>query len=367
MKWMLNDMRLIITGGGTGGHVYPGIAVARELISRDERHEVLWVGAKRGLESKLVADEKFNFKALDIMGLKGKGIAAKAVSFAKLMVATVQSLRLIQAFKPDVVLGVGGYASGPMSLASLTTGRPLALAEQNAAPGMTNRMLARFAKALFLSWPSSERFFHKNVRSILAGNPVMSEFFTAKRNRTDTRLNILVIGGSQGAGSINRAMAQAAPLLDPIADKISIVHQTGDTDIEMMRTIYKNAGFKWEAEPFFDDMPQKIANADLVISRSGAGAVTEICSVGRAAVYVPYPYAADDHQTKNAESAMTTRAAIVVADKELNGSWITRTIDRFEKSREQLAQMGERAKKLARPEAAKTIVDELLAISGETV
>ncbi len=367
MRWALNNMRLIITGGGTGGHIYPGIAIAKELMGRGVHHKVLWIGAKRGLETKLVTKEKLDFTALEVTGLKGKGAMAKAQSTVRLAKAIAQSIRMIIRFKPSVVLGVGGYASGPASVAALLTGHPLALAEQNAAPGMTNRKLARYAKALFLSWPGSERFFKKNIRSIQTGNPVKQEFFNVEANKKDERLNILVIGGSQGAGSINRAMVEAAPLLNSIANKIMVTHQTGESDIKKVRSSYQNARFEWVAEPYLYDMAQQIANADLVISRSGAGAIAEICSVGRAAIYVPFPYAADDHQTKNAEPARKANAAIVIADSELNGGWIANEIMKFEESGERLIEMGKQAKGMAKPRAAEMIVDELLALAGEAV
>lgn len=357
-------MKLIITGGGTGGHVYPGLAVARELKKRGGGHSVLFVGAKRGLETKLAPKEGIEFKALNVTGLKGKGVLNGSLSLLSLMTALVQSLVIIRKIRPDVVIGVGGYASGPMGIAAIMSGKPLAIAEQNAEPGLTNSWLGKFAKKVFLSMPESRFCFPKEVGEV-TGNPVMPEFFSAKRSAGIGRMNILVIGGSQGATPLNNALAQAAPLLDPIAESISITHQTGEADLEMMRTIYKNSRFPWVAEKYFHDMPQKIADADLVISRAGAGAVSEICAVGRAAIYIPLPHAADDHQTKNAMSVVKTGAAILVPETELNGKLIARRVAQFVNSTERLTKMGKRARNLSKPGAAARIVDGLLEMAGE--
>lgn len=357
-------MKLIITGGGTGGHVYPGLAVARELKSRGGGHSVLFVGAKRGLETKLAPKEGIAFTALSVTGLKGKGVLRGLLSMLSLMTALAQSLVIIRKTRPDVVIGVGGYASGPMGLAAIMAKKPLAIAEQNAQPGLTNSYLGKFAKKVFLSMPESQFCFPKGIGEI-TGNPVMPEFFSVKRNAGNGSMNILVIGGSQGAAPLNNAMAQAAPLLDPIAGSISITHQTGEADLEMMRTIYKNSRFPCVAEKYFYDMPQRIADADLVISRAGAGAVSEICAVGRAAIYIPFPHAADDHQTKNAMSVVKTGAAILVPETELNGKLIASRIAQFASSRERLKQMGKQARNLSRPGAAAKIVDGLLELAGE--
>jgi len=358
------EMKLVITGGGTGGHIYPGLAVARELKTRRGDHTILFVGGEGGMEKDIVPREGFAFTPLKVTGLKGKTPVQKAVSLFHLVGAVARSYILIKEERPDVVLGVGGYASGPISLAAVAARRPLALAEQNAAPGMTNRWLGRFAKTVFVTWAGSENMF-PGGRGKLVGNPVIPAFFNARRKTVDNLLNILVIGGSQGSATLNRAMAEAAPSLDEVADRISIVHQTGRADLEMMKTIYKNARFKWEAESYFYDMPQRIADADLVFSRAGAGAVAEICAVGRAAVYVPYPHAADDHQTKNAMSIVKSDAAIMMDDSAVNGKTAAGTIKRFIDSKQRLKDMGRRAKRLAKPDAAARIVDELLALAGE--
>lgn len=361
-----NKMKLMIGGGGTGGHIYPGVAVARELKKRGREHEALFVGAKRGLESEIVPKEGFEIKTLNITALKGKGIIGGIVSFARLIGAVGAVLRLMRVYKPDVVLGVGGYASGPVGLAALITGAPLALAEQNASPGMTNKWLGRFAAKVFLTWPGSENKFPKGVGK-LTGNPIRPDFFEVKRKSENEKLNILVIGGSQGAGSINKALIDAAPLLDRFADSISVVCQSGRGDLKSMKNAFEKSHFPFVIGEFFEDMPQKIANADLLISRAGAGAIAEINAVGRAAVYVPYPFASDDHQTKNANVMENAGAGMVVKDSEFDGDRLIEIIEKFIHDRAGLEEMGKRANKMAKPDAAASITDELLVLAGEAL
>ena len=355
-------MRLIITGGGTGGHVFPGVAVAKELKSRNERHTILFAGAERGVETKIVPFEGFEIRTMEVTGIKGKGIFGVAASLWRLAKAVRESMRIISDFNPDVVLGVGGYASGAVGLAAIVMGKPLALAEQNSAPGLTNRWLGKFAKKVFVTWPGSEKSF-PDGKAIVAGNPIRSEFFKVKKEKNDARLGILAIGGSQGARSINRAMVEAVEKLNSLADKIVVVHQTGVKELDAVRKGYEAAKFPFTVEAFFNDMPQRIADADIVITRSGAGAVAEICAVGRMAVYVPFPFAADDHQTKNAEAMASCGAALVVKDSEINGAYIVSAVAESLSESNRLKEMGAKAKAMAKPDAASAIADEILKLA----
>ncbi|MDH4184246.1 MAG: undecaprenyldiphospho-muramoylpentapeptide beta-N-acetylglucosaminyltransferase [Nitrospinota bacterium] len=357
-------MKLIITGGGTGGHIYPGIAVARELLSRGSGHSVLWVGARRGLESTIVPAEGIEHTALTVTALKGKGFIYRIGSLANLARAFAQSVVLLLRARPGAVLGVGGYASGPMGLASIVTGARLAIMEQNAAPGFTNRWLGRFANMVFISWPGSESYFPQGA-ALLTGNPVRQEFAQVLAGPSRGRFCVLVIGGSQGAAPVNRAMVEAAPALKPLADRISILHQTGERDFENVKAAAASSGLDWQAAPYLNDMAQKIAQADLVISRAGAGAVSEICVVGRAAIYIPFAQAADDHQSRNAAPAAQAGAAIIINEKELTGQRLAKEIADMESDRNQVEAMAARAKALGKPMAAKTIVDSLLALAKE--
>lgn len=355
-------MRLIITGGGTGGHVFPGVAVAKEVVKRNGKNEILFVGAAGGVETRIVPKEGFEIETLRVTGMKGKGIVKKAESMAQFAAATIGARRILKRFAPDVVLGVGGYASGPVCAASALTGTPLALAEQNAMPGMTNRWLGRFARKAFVTWEESLSWFPDGV-GMVTGNPIRPEFHTVKRSRSDGRLGILVIGGSQGATSMNKAMTQAVTALNAFAGKIRVVHQTGAKDIEAARSAYSGALFEWEAEVFLNDMPQRLADADLVISRSGAGAVAEICAVGRPAVYIPFPHAADDHQAKNAMALVKCGAALMIPDRELDADAVVNLAQRLVSDAKWLEEMGAKAAALAKKNAACMIVDELIKIA----
>ncbi|MBI5814481.1 MAG: undecaprenyldiphospho-muramoylpentapeptide beta-N-acetylglucosaminyltransferase [Nitrospinae bacterium] len=355
-------MRLIITGGGTGGHVFPGVAVAREFMKRNAGNEILFAGAARGVETRILPAEGFAIRTLDVTGLKGKGLMDKALSVARLARSVRDGMKFISDFAPGAVLGVGGYASGPVGLAAAIRGIPLFIAEQNAAPGLTNRWLARFARKVFVTWPGSERRFPAG-KGMVTGNPVRPEFFTTGRKRSDGRFLILAIGGSQGARSINRAMMEAVPALNEMKDQVAVVHQTGQTGLDDARKGYEKAQFPWTVEAFFNDMPQRLADADLVISRSGAGAVAEICAAGRGAVYVPFPFAADDHQTKNAEAMAAGGAAMIARDSEINGEFIRRAAGDFIKDGKRLAGMGAMAKAMAKPNAAAAIVDEIIKLA----
>ncbi|MBO37379.1 MAG: undecaprenyldiphospho-muramoylpentapeptide beta-N-acetylglucosaminyltransferase [Anaerolineaceae bacterium] len=352
-------MILIVAGGGTGGHIYPGLAVAHELLSRQGKHKVIFVGKAKGLEAKLVAGEKVEFFGLNVRGIKGSGLVMAVWSVMLLVGAIVRSIKMLLVKSPDAVLGVGGYASAPMGLAALVLGIPLAITEQNTKPGLTNRWLGRFAKRIFLAWPESEQLF-PNGKWMVTGNPVRHEFFVATKKSSSKLMNILVIGGSQGAKSLNKAMAEAVPLLNSVAEKITLVHQTGAFDIEMIKSLYEKSQFKCEAFAFLTDMPQRIADADLVISRSGAGAVFEICAVGRAAIYVPFPHAAEDHQLNNAEAVTASGGATIINDSNFDGKTVASLVKSFLKPGKRLERMGDRARGLAKPEAAGTIVDELL-------
>ncbi|MGK7345067.1 MAG: undecaprenyldiphospho-muramoylpentapeptide beta-N-acetylglucosaminyltransferase [Candidatus Nitrospinota bacterium M3_3B_026] len=357
-------MRLIVTGGGTGGHIYPGVAVAREVTRRDGESRVLFVGAKRGMEAALIPREGFDIETLNVTAVKGKGPLGKGAAIALLLAAAGKAGRILSRFGPDAVLGVGGYASAPVLLAAMLRRTPIALAEQNVAPGMANRLFGRFARKAFITWPGSERFFPKGV-GMFTGNPVRPEFFSARRTRKDGRMNVLVTGGSQGARSINKAMADAVPMLNEMADLISVTHQTGPADLGMIKDACAAASFSWTAEAFFHDMPQRLADADLVISRAGAGAVAEVLAVGRAAIYVPYPHAADNHQEKNALAMVEAGAAIMVRDEELDGAVAARLVSMFARGRERLDEMGRKARALAAPDAAARIAGELFDMAGK--
>jgi UDP-N-acetylglucosamine--N-acetylmuramyl-(pentapeptide) pyrophosphoryl-undecaprenol N-acetylglucosamine transferase len=349
----------MITGGGTGGHVYPGVAVAREFVARDPANEVLFVGGDRGVETVVVPREGFALRTLSVTGIKGKGLGAMIGSLARLAKAVVVARSILADWRPDAVLGVGGYASGPVGLAALSKGIPLYLAEQNGAPGMTNRWLAKGARTVFVAWPGSEAAFPVG-KAVVTGNPIRADFFTATRPGRDERLSILVVGGSLGARTLNETFVAAVDRLNRVADKIAVVHQTGSADYEWVAAGYAAALYPHETAPFLHDMPERLAAADLVVCRAGAGVMAEIAAAGRAALYVPYPFAADDHQTRNAEVMVNAAAADMVADARFTADAVVDAVDRALADRRRLARMGEAARTMARPAAAAAIVDRIV-------
>jgi len=362
----MDDMKLIITGGGTGGHIFPGLAVAKELLDKKKGHDILWVGARRGMESQMVPGQGIEYIPLSVTGLKGKGMLYKIASLANLARAFVQSLGIIRRYQPDVVLGVGGYASGPMGLAAIFTGKPLALAEQNAVPGLTNKWLGKWAKAVFVSWPGMERHFPQG-KVELTGNPVRREFALIKDRADDGKLNILIAGGSQGASAVNSAVMEASRLMAHLAGRVAIIHQTGRADLEKVAAAAKASSLDWKPEAFLENMGEKLEWADLVISRAGAGAVSEICAAGRAAVYIPYPRAAGDHQAANAGPSVSEGAAILIREAVLTPESLAGVILDLERDRRKVKEMGAKARNLGRPHAASMMAGLLAELAGEAV
>ncbi len=356
--------RLVIAGGGTGGHLFPGIAIAREFMDRDARNAVLFVSTGNAFEKKALARAGFPLAAISVAGIKGRGLGRTLKSLALLPVGVAQSLRVIGNFKPDLVLGVGSYAAGPVALAAWMVGIPVVLQEQNMLPGITNRFLARFARRIYVSFEDTAgRFNAEKVR--WTGNPVRREILSPPAAVRDGQtgpektaaLNILVAGGSQGAHAINMAMVDALPLIRGKA-RLAIVHQTGTADEDTVRKAYAARGLHAVVAAFFEDMEWHYRQADLVICRAGATTVAEITAMGKAAIFIPFPFAADDHQRLNAEALAGRGAAEIIAEKQLTAAGLAQRIERYATDRTALDRMAAQAKKLGRPEAAGLIVDD---------
>ena len=353
----------MITGGGTGGHVFPGLAVARELLRRDPVRPIVWIGSRAGLESRLVPAEGIRLVSLSLGGLAGKGIVTRLRSAAQALAGVLRCMARFLRDRPAAVLGVGGFASGPACLAAVLLRVPLILHEQNSVPGGTNRFLARFARAIAVSFDETAAALEAS-RIIVTGNPVRAEFFApaapvAQRAETaqPPRLKLLVVGGSRGARSINRAVAGALPGLARWKGRLSIVHQTGEADWEEARKAHAGAGLDSEVLPFLDDMPRRMREADLVLSRSGASAVFEIAAAGRPAILVPFPHAAGGHQAANARSLAAAGAALVIEDRELSGGRLAAALDALLPDSQRLRTMADAARRLSRPDAASRIAD----------
>ena len=358
---------VLIAGGGTGGHLYPGIAVAREVKARVPDARIAFVGTAAGIESRVVPREGFALETIRSAGLKGKSPASLARGFALLPMSALDAWRVLARRRPSIVIGVGGYSSGPVVLLAALRGIPTMLMEQNAMPGVTNRLLARFVKAAAVTYDESSRFFAG--RAFLAGNPVRPEFLGGVHDehgspRDEQRAaRVLVFGGSQGAHAINVAMVEAAPRLAAAAPGLAITHQTGERDLEMVRDGYSRAGLEARVEPFLYAMDREMKQADLVVSRAGATTLAELTAAGRPSILIPLPTATDDHQRRNAEALVVKGAARMIEQRSLTGEVLASEIAALARNASDRAAMSAAARRLAKPDAAKVIVDRVLELA----
>lgn len=357
----MTPLRIVIAGGGTGGHLYPGIAVARELLRRHPDAVITFAGTARGIEARVIPREGFNLDLLRSAGLKGTSAAALARGVALLPLSGIDAWRILTQRRPHLVIGVGGYSSGPVVALAAARGIPTLLLEQNAAPGFTNRTLAHVVSGAAVTFESTVGYFGR--RGFVAGNPVRPEFFTAPGSHAaNLPPKVLIFGGSQGAHAINVAGVEAAPRLAADDRRVAITHQTGERDLEFVRDGYRRAGLDARVEPFLFAMEREITTADLVISRAGATTLAELTAAGRPSVLVPLPTAADDHQRKNAEVLRDAGAAEVIEQKDLTGDRLAAQIGLLLGDPGRLEAMGQAARRLARPDAARVIVDRALAL-----
>ena len=361
----LEVMRVIIAGGGTGGHVYPGIAVAKEIMRRNSQAKILFVGTEKGLESKVIPQEGFQLQTITISGIKGIRGLRRLGSLLKIPVSVWESFRIISRFKPRLVIGVGGYSSGPPVLVAALLRIPILLQEQNAIPGLTNRLLARFAGRVATSFPESQNFFGK--KATLTGNPVRREFRQSKANIPEDRFVIVILGGSQGARAINQAVIQSLDYLKSELGRLKFIHQTGESDYDEVSEAYVRYVVDHEVRPFFYDMPNQYLRADLLISRAGATTLAEIALSGKASILIPFPHATDNHQQKNAESFANAGAAEMILQKALSGKLLADRIQFYLNHLEELQQMAERSLRFGRPDATERIVDLAIALAMQVV
>jgi UDP-N-acetylglucosamine--N-acetylmuramyl-(pentapeptide) pyrophosphoryl-undecaprenol N-acetylglucosamine transferase len=347
----------MIAAGGTGGHIYPGIAVANEIKQREPDSVVRFVGTAKGLEKKLVPEAGFELSLIKSTGLKNVGMTGKIKGALLLPRGFFEAWKLIKDFRPDVVVGAGGYVSGPVLLMAYFMGVPTMAMESNALPGFTNRKLARFIDKAALSFPEAQEYF--NGKGVITGNPVRREFFDIEpKPQEEGEFHLLIFGGSQGASAINNAMIEALQFLDAYLERLHITHQTGESDLEGVRKGYADAGWAGaDVRPYISDMVAAFAESDLVICRAGATTCAELAAAGKAAVMVPLPTAADDHQRKNAEALQTAGAATMILQAELSGERLAGEIKTLADAPEKLNAMAEAARKLAKAEAAKITVD----------
>ena len=354
-------MRAILAGGGTGGHVIPAIAIAQELRRRYAA-EVLFIGTERGLEKRLVPAAGFPLQFVKIGALNKVGLATRLKTMFNLPRALFDAGRMLNEFQPDVVIGVGGYASGPAMISALRRRIPTLAFEPNLVPGFANRMITRFVSAAAVHFEQTAQYFRNPV---VTGVPVRPAFFQIPRKPyVPATPTLLVFGGSQGARAINQAMVRAVPELMKRLPGLKVVHQTGERDYDQVYGAYAQAGIPAEVHKFIDDMPGFFARADLVLCRSGASTVAEIAAAGKPAVFVPFPLAADDHQRRNAEALEQAQAAVVIEETRLDEVWLVDSISALLEDPARLARMAEAARAMSHPNAAKDIAELAAQVAG---
>jgi UDP-N-acetylglucosamine--N-acetylmuramyl-(pentapeptide) pyrophosphoryl-undecaprenol N-acetylglucosamine transferase len=355
----MTPTRVVIAGGGTGGHLYPGIAVARELRRRVPGIEVSFAGTARGIESRVVPREGFELDVLRSAGLKGMSLVSLARGLALLPLSGLDAWRIVSRRRPQLVIGVGGYSSGPVVLVAALRRIPTLLLEQNAVPGFTNRRLAPLVSGAAVTFESTRSYFGR--RGFVTGNPVRPEFFDdGPAAPNDGPPRILIFGGSQGAHAINMAMVEAAPELAAHPGGLAVTHQTGERDLELVRNGYHRAGLEARVEPFLYAMDREMKEADLVVCRAGATTLAELTAAGKPSVLVPLPTAADDHQRRNAEVLAASGAAELLEQSEMTGRTLAHRIVGLAGDPSRRRAMSGAARRLAKPDAARAIVDRAL-------
>lgn len=355
--------KLLIAGGGTGGHLFPGIAVAEEWVSRGG--DVLFAGSTRGLERDIIPRYGYPLYLLSASKLKGGGILRKIKTLIKLPRIFFEAFLLLKKVKPDVVLGIGGYVSGPLLFLARIMQMKTSIIEQNIYPGLTNRWLGRWVHRIFITYDETSAFFKKKkVRAF--GNPTMKKIrdFSLKLKSVERQAEnyptLLVCGGSQGAHVLNEVFIKSLNQLQRHFPQIFVYHQTGEKDYKEVEGAFKKENIKGQTAPFFFDMEKKYAEADLVVSRAGAGILTELALWGLPSILIPYPHAADDHQRKNAEYFATRGASLIILESELTSTLLVRQIIPLLSDQQALSSMSEKARQIGKPDAAQKIVDELL-------
>lgn len=355
-------MKLLLAGGGTGGHLFPAVALAQRLLEAEPDARVRFVGTARGIESRVLPELGLPLSTIEIAGFVGRGLAAKLALLPMLLKSLRQSARILSEFRPDVVVGVGGYASGPVLLAALLKGVPTVIHEQNVWPGLTNRLLARWVKRICLSYSDSDRFFPRG-RTVLTGNPLRSGMENCPPVSSG-KPALLVFGGSRGARAINEAVVAALPLLEEFRGDLAILHQTGSEDLEQTRDAYRRAGWEAAVVPFITDMTAAYSRAHLVVCRAGATTMAELTACGRPAIMIPFPHAAGDHQSANARSLARRGAALMLPQGELTAKTLAQLVKGLLKDRPRLLSMAAAAKSLGNPGAADRILEQCRSAAG---
>jgi UDP-N-acetylglucosamine--N-acetylmuramyl-(pentapeptide) pyrophosphoryl-undecaprenol N-acetylglucosamine transferase len=361
-------LRLLITGGGTGGHLFPAVAAAQALRTRQPESDVLFVGTRRKIDTTSLDRYGFASSSIHSYGLKGKNISELLKALIVLPVSVLQAIAIIRKFRPDVALGVGGYVTGPVMLAARVLGVPTIIHEQNSVPGLANRKLGKIVDQICISLPGSEIFF-PSQKVQFTGNPVRKDILELaalpKSDEPAAPLTLLVLGGSQGAHGLNRVVTEAlCTQKEKSLSELSVIHQTGNADAGWVEEKYRNAGVKARVAPFFQDMKEVYLKADLLVSRAGATTLTELAVLGKPAILVPYPHAADNHQQKNAAYYVHGEGAMQFSESELTAATLAEALSALNNDREHLAKMSEAMRSMAKPDAAEKIIDICIRAAG---
>ncbi len=358
------SLKVVMAGGGTGGHLFPGIAIAQELMARNSQNEVVFASTGNQFEQRVLSKMNLALERITVEGIKGRGLWNQVKSICKLPKGIIQSMRIVIRFKPNLIVGLGSYSAGPVVLAAWLLRKKIVLHEQNLLPGITNRMLARFAVRIFVSFEDTKvRFAPQKVQ--FTGNPVRHDILNyaghhvaeEEREARQKPFTILIIGGSQGAHRINLAVIEALEYLT-IKEKLAFVHQTGAADEKTVKDAYGGHHITSQVGSFFDHMAALYQDADLIICRAGATTVAEITALGKAVIFIPFPYAADNHQVLNAQSLSKCGAAEMILEKDLNGNILAEKIQYYASHPEAVSGMALKAREFGNPNAAKDIVDQ---------
>lgn len=349
-------MKLLISGGGTGGHLFPAIAVAQEFLSRRESNKVLFVGTKKGIEARVLPKLGLPHQFISISGFSGKTWVEKIKTLFLIPYSLVQSFFIILQFKPDIVLGVGGYASFSVMAAAFFLRKKRSILEQNLEPGLVNHILSYIVQKIFVSFEESNQYFPES-KVIVTGNPIRQ--FKRSEPISHEKFTIFIFGGSQGAHSINRALGEALSYLEPLKEKIHLIHQTGKKDLNWVSSQYSKKGWRAEIHEFIDDMDHIFAKSDFIICRAGASSLAELSFLAKACLLIPFPYAVHNHQEYNARLLEKREAVRVLLDWRLNGFSLAKEIQYAYEHPQELEKMQKNIKEFSYPHAAKNIVDEL--------
>ena len=362
-KMSSNELRVIIAGGGTGGHLFPGVAVAREIEKRCEAVRIQFVIGRRKMESEILTRLGFPHCTIHVEGIKSRGWEKGILALLKLPYSFFQSFSILKRFSPHLVLGLGGYSAGPVCMAARIMRIPTAIHEQNSFPGITNRLLCRIVNRVFISFEVSRKRFPGGIL-YLTGNPIREELLAEKDTykQTNERFTILVMGGSLGARAINRAFVAALGILREKGKEPLVIHQSGKTDYGRVIEDYDRRGLAGDIMPFIEDMAKAYNQAHLVVSRSGAMTVSELAALGKPSILVPYPFAANRHQEINALMLVQAGGAEMILEKDLSGESLSELLMKYMDDRSALEKMGKQAAKIGRRDAAEVIVDHLEAM-----